>query len=399
MILINQNQVKRLTENRQKDRRIRWLPWFAFLIAALCLLQPTTLPAQTAESPRSPSTALSGYMDFHLNKESQRDGELDLHRFVLLVTHRFSDRLRFVSELELEHAFVEGLEDGGEIELEQAYLDFLITRRFNLRAGMLLMPVGIINERHEPPVYHGVERPLADTVLLPTTWFEAGAGVHGEFGRGWRYRAYVTAPLNATEFSAEEGIRNGRQKGSRSNVGRVASTGRLEFVGVRGLTAGASFWAGKSGFETRPLFDVPVSVWDVDARYSRGRFEGRGQLSQVNIENAGRLNDLRMKTTGINPNVARTLRGGYLESAYRIVSGADFGDVAAFVRYENVDTQFRMPDGFTALEMFDREAWVFGVTYWPDADVALKADYVWQRNESRAVAAPHSFNIGLGWWF
>lgn len=379
-----------------------FLARFGVLLALpglLGLLQATPLSAQTPQAPRTPSTALSGYMDFHLNKESHRDGELDLHRFVLLVTHRFSDRIRFVSELELEHAFVEGLEDGGEVELEQAYLDFLITRGFNLRAGMVLIPVGIINERHEPPVFHGVERPLTDTVLLPTTWFETGAGVHGEFGRGWRYRAYVTAPLNASEFSADEGIRNGRQKGSRSNVGRVASTGRLEFVGIRGLTAGASFWAGKSGFQTRPLFDVPVSVWDIDARYSRRRFEGRAQLAQVNIQNAGRLNDLRMKTTGINPNVARTLRGGYLESAYRIVSGADFGDIAAFVRYENVDTQFRMPEGFTPLEMFDRDALVFGVTYWPDADVAVKADYVRQRNNSRGVAAPHSVNVGLGWWF
>ena len=80
---------------------------------------------------------------------------------------------------------------------------------------MLLVPMGIINERHEPPVFHGVERPFVDTVIIPTTWFEGGAGVHGEVGRGFRYRAYVMAPLNALEFSADEGIRNGRQKGSR----------------------------------------------------------------------------------------------------------------------------------------------------------------------------------------
>ena len=338
-------------------------------------------------------------MDFHFNKESHRDGELDFHRFVLLVTHRFSDRIRFVSELELEHAFVEGLEEAGEIELEQAYVDFLLSPRFNVRAGMLLMPIGIINERHEPPVFYGVERPLTDTVLLPTTWFDAGAGVYGELAGGWRYRVYLTAPLNAAEFTAEEGIRNGRQKGGRSNVGRVATTGRIEFVGVRGLTAGASVWSGSSGFEFRPLFDVPVRVWDADVRYSRSRWEGRAQIAQVDISNAGRLNDLRMKTTGINPNVARTLRGGYLEGSYRVVSSATRGDVGVFVRYENVDTQFRMPDGFTPLKQFDRDAWVVGATYWPDPDIALKVDYVHQRNQSEVVKAPRSFNIGLGWWF
>ena len=150
-------------------------------------------------------------------------------------------------------------------------MDFLLSRRFNVRAGMLLMPVGIINERHEPPIYYGVERPFVDTFVVPTTWFEVGAGVHGEIGRGWRYRAFVTSPLDASQFSAEEGIRNGRQKGSDTNIGRPAVTGRLEYAGVRGLTTGASFWSGLSGFEFRPRFDVPVTALEADARYSRDR--------------------------------------------------------------------------------------------------------------------------------
>ena len=164
-------------------------------------------------------------MDFHFNNPEFSDAQLDFHRFVLLVTHSFSERIRFVGELELEHAVVEGLEEKGELELEQAYVDFLLSRSFNVRAGMMLMPIGIINERHEPPVYYGVERPFNDTVIIPTTWFEVGAGVHGEIGRGWRYRAFVVAPLDAAEFSAEEGIREGRQKGSEANVGRPGVTG------------------------------------------------------------------------------------------------------------------------------------------------------------------------------
>ena len=176
-----------------------------------------------------PSTGpISGYMDFHLNKPEAADGVLDFHRFVLILNHSFSPRLRFVAELELEHAFVEGLEEGGELELEQAYVDFLLTRGFNLRAGMLLVPMGIINERHEPPTFQGVERPFVDTVIIPTTWFNGGAGVHGELGRGFRYRAYVMAPLDALEFSADEGIRNGRQHGT-ENVRNAA------FAGPRGV--------------------------------------------------------------------------------------------------------------------------------------------------------------------
>ena len=133
---------------------------------------------------------------------------------MLLVAHQFSDRIRFVSELELEHAFVEGLEESGELELEQAYVDFLLSRRFNVRAGMLLMPVGIINERHEPPVYYGVERPFVDTVIIPTTWFEVGAGVHGEVGRGWRYRAYLTSPSTPLSSARKKGSGRAVRRGS-----------------------------------------------------------------------------------------------------------------------------------------------------------------------------------------
>jgi DtxR family Mn-dependent transcriptional regulator len=169
----------------------------ARVLLLLALVAPAA--AQTADAPAdAPVTGpLSGYMDFHFNKPDGEDGTLDFHRFVLLMNHSFSSRLRFVGELELEHAFVAGLEESGELELEQAYIDFLVSRGVNFRAGMLLMPVGIINERHEPPVFNGVERPFVDTVIVPSTWFEVGAGVHGEVGRGLRYRAYVAAPLNA----------------------------------------------------------------------------------------------------------------------------------------------------------------------------------------------------------
>jgi hypothetical protein len=346
-----------------------------------------------------PATAISGYMDLHFNKPESADGRLDFHRFVLLVTHRFTDRIRFVSEIEIEHAVVEGLEEGGELEIEQAYVDFLLSRRLNVRAGMMLMPVGIINERHEPPVYYGVERPFVDTVIIPTTWFEVGAGIHGELGRGWRYRAFVASPLDAREFTADEGIRGGLQKGSDTNIGRPAVTGRLEYVRVRGLTAGVSIWTGRSGFAFRPHFDVPVTVTDADARYSRDRLELRGQFAQVRIGNAAELNDAIARGAGVNPNVARTLRGFYGEAGYRVISGAAYGDVGVFARYENFDTQYRMPPGYLPLLRFDRDAVVAGLTYWPDADVAVKVDYSAVRSRSPAITAPNSFNVGLGWWF
>ena len=341
---------------------------------------------------------ISGYMDFHLNKEEGQDGVLDFHRFVLLFNHSFSPRIRFVGELELEHAFVEGLEEAGELELEQAYLDFLLSRSFNVRAGMMLVPLGIINERHEPPVFNGVERPFVDTVIIPTTWFEVGAGVHGEFGRGWRYRAFAMAPLDALEFTADQGIREGRQKGAEANVRNFAFTGRAEYVGVPDLTVGAGFWTGESAFSL-PRLDTTVRVGEIDARYQRGPLELRGQFAQVGISEAGPLNDAIERLTGVSPNIARSLRGFYGEAAYRIWDAGSPRDLVAFVRYENFDTQYRMPSGFLPLKEFDRDAWVVGATYYPDPDVAVKVDYVRLRNQSDVIRAPHSFNVGLGWWF
>ena len=342
---------------------------------------------------------ISGYMDFHLNRPTDgTPATLDFHRFVLLFAHSFSERLRFVSELELEHAVVEGLEDGGELELEQAYLDFLVTPGFNLRAGMMLVPVGIINERHEPPVFHGVERPFVDTVIVPPTWFDAGAGIHGTFARGFRYRVYAMSPLDAAEFTAEEGLRGGAQHGTEAQLRNVAYTGRLEYVGTRGLQTGVSFWRGDTGFSL-PRIHTKVGLWEADARLSRGRVEGRAQIARVFIDGAGALNDALGRLTGIDPNIAEQLFGAYAELAVRVLPSRVAHDAAVFVRYENFDTQFRMPAGSIGLPQFDRDAWVVGATYWVDQDVALKFDYSHVRSASSVVPPPRTVNVGLGWWF
>lgn len=341
---------------------------------------------------------LSGYMDFHVNKPTDSPAVVDFHRFVLLFSHRFSDRLRFVGELELEHAVVEGGERSGEVELEQAYIDFLVKPALNFRAGMVLVPVGLINERHEPPVFHGVERPFVDTFIVPSTWFDAGAGVHGSLPRGFRYRVYAMAPLDATEFSADEGLRGGAQHGSEAQVRSVAWTGRLEYVGFPGLQAGLSFWTGDTGFNV-PRIKTGVGLYAFDARFKQGRFEARGQHAHVFVEGAGPLNDALGRLRGVDPNIAEEMRGSYLEASWRVLPRSLPHDAAVFVRYENFDTQFRMSPGYVRLPEFDRDAWVVGATYWVDPDVALKFDYSHQRNQSPIIPAPRTFNVGLGWWF
>jgi hypothetical protein len=358
-------------------------------------LKPVAMPDDGETT--SQTGPISGYMDFHLNKPQGEDPLLDFHRFVLLFNHSFTDRLRFVGELEVEHALVEGLESAGELELEQAYLDFRVKPFFNIRAGMLLAPVGIINERHEPPAFFGVERPFVDTVIIPTTWFDAGAGVHGAFGSGWQYRAFVMAPLDATRITADDGLAEARQKGFLSNVRDVALTSRVEYAGFPGLNLGASFWRGKTGFNL-PRVDSSIGVYEFDGRYHHGPLAVRGEFAQVVLRGAGDLNDFQQRASGVNPNIASQMRGFYIEPAIRPLPRLR-ADIAAFMRYENFDTQYRMPPGVQALKQFDRTAWVFGGSYFPDPDVVFKVDYTIVRNRSSLFRSIDGFNVGLGWWF
>ena len=365
------------------------------------LLISAAASAQTAQDEGPRTGPISGYMEMHVNAPLDRaDGDaiVDFHRFVLLFSHSFSDRLRFVGELEVEHAFVEGLEEAGELELEQAYIDLLIKPSFNLRAGMLLVPVGIINERHEPPVFYGVERPFVDTVIVPSTWFDAGAGVHGRMRGGLSYRAYVMAPLDATEFSADEGLRGGIQKGSQANIRNVALTGRLEYSSVPGLTVGLSGWHGDTGFNL-PRLDPSVGLVEFDARYRARGFEARGQFARVFIGDAARLNDALTLAIGVSPNIARQLQGYYLEGSYLFPLRRWQHELGVFARLEDFDTQFRMPEGTEAIPDFNRRAFAVGANYYLDPDVAIKFDYTHQQNAGTIRRAPRSLNLGIGWWF
>ena len=124
---------------------------------------------------------LFGYGELHYNgRVGPAGNEIDFHRLVLGFGYDFNDWLEFRAELDFEHAFQEP-------ELEYAYLDFLIKEYFNVRAGAILVPMGHINQHHEPPLFYSVERPEVYRVLIPTTWQEGGAGFHGKLPGGFDY--------------------------------------------------------------------------------------------------------------------------------------------------------------------------------------------------------------------
>ena len=352
-----------------------------------------------AENEAMTTPPYSGYMEMHLNQASGQPTILDFHRFVLLFGHSFSPRIKFWSEVEVEHALVEGGEESGELEIEQAFLDFFVKPEINFRAGILLAPIGILNERHEPPAFYGVERPFVDTLIIPTTWFDAGFGIYGDLGRGFTYKLYAMAPPDAAGFSAGEGIRGGRQSGLFSVVSDLGVTGRVEYRGVPRLTLGTSFFVANTGFRFQNL-DPRLGLFEFDGRYRFRRFDFRGQFAQLWVSRTAELNRALLQQTGVNPNIAKSSLGYYLEAAYHLLPpGRVEADLAPFFRLERFNTQHRMAPGFQPLPQFDRTAYTLGISYRPHPDVALKLDYQFLRNRSDVIPIPNRFNLGIGWWF
>ncbi|PKO51489.1 MAG: porin, partial [Betaproteobacteria bacterium HGW-Betaproteobacteria-20] len=188
-------------------------------------------------------TTVGGYGELHYNNfqgdvptgSTRAKDDIDFHRFVLFFGHRFNDWISFKSELELEHS---NTENNGQVELEQAYLDFNFSEKVNAKAGIFLMPVGFLNETHEPPTFYGVERNNIETRIIPTTWWEAGVSLYGEVAPGWKYQTGVTSNLSAEHFEkfSTKGVREARRNVSEAPAENVAFHGRLDYSGLPGLT-------------------------------------------------------------------------------------------------------------------------------------------------------------------
>ena len=265
---------------------MRTYRFFATSLAAGVFLMSSSALPQTR------STTLGGYGELHYNEpDGSQKGQLDFHRFVIYLGHEFNEQISFRAEVELEHTMIEaGESEGGEIAIEQAYVEYRITPFVGVRGGILLVPVGIINLVHEPPTFHGVERPSVERVIIPTTWREAGVGVFGTITDDIRYQVSVMAGLKAEGFSASSGLRGGRQSAFESDPSDPSVSGRIDYAPALGLSLGASFFYGNSTGGVDTLGSGTVALWSADARYSVGQLELRALGALGTIEDAARIN-------------------------------------------------------------------------------------------------------------
>jgi hypothetical protein len=345
------------------------------------------LPRETAiENPLGrgeaiSGTALGGYGELTLNAPSNAPAVVDLRRLVLFVGHNFTDRIRFYSELEIEHA-VSSADDQGEVEVEQAYLDGLLGRRLNLRAGLILMPVGIVNIYHEPPTFNGVERPDVDLFVIPSTWREPGIGIFGELADGLRYQLFLVNGLNANGFSAAAAVAEGHQEGQLAAARDFGAVGRVDWEPRLGTDVGLSGYLATAGNSLRgTVGNVPVGLVEVDARTQRGGFRARAEVAFLFIGQAAALNQAlaagdpeQMAAVA----VSSQSRGAYLDVGYdvlRLLAPGTLADLTVFGRYDYVDTQVAVPAGFVADRALMRQTLTAGLVYRPIPQIGLKLDY------------------------
>jgi len=361
-------------------------------------------------------TRLGGYMEMHYLSTQSGDGEnLDFHRYVMYVGHRFNDWIQFHSELEFEHSFIRDRQ--GEFELEQAYLEFTPKENFGIRSGVIVVPMGVINQFHEPPAFHGVERPTVDNLIIPSTWFAAGAGFFGSLTENLKYQVYG---INSLQFIAGQNdnttpainlgtvsIRDLRQKqfGSESNgnVFDIGIAARLDYAVERyPLNLGFSYYGGDAGDKVSDSGGKPdITGLAFDARYKQDRVEFVGEWAQFDIDDADKLRTL----TGTDQ--AKQLEGWYAQGAYWLFQPGDRAGLlqdaglAAFVRFEDYDTAKKMPSNSTntAQNNRDREQWVYGFTFKPVQNLAVKVDYTSFKDADGTAIDNDKFNAGIGWQF
>ncbi len=360
--------------------------------------------------------SIGGYGEFNLTAPSKRNQkgdssnqkkQLDLRRAVLYFGYKFNDWILFNSELEFEHASSgAGDEKRGEVEMEQAYIDFRLRDEIGIRAGHIIVPLGLVNEVHEPTVFHGVNRPSVETNLIPSTWHENGAGVFGEIGPV-SYRSYIVGGLTAVAnaepktdgFTAATGIREGRTEGSNTPIEDLAWASRVDVVPVAGVKAGVGLYVGEAD-QGRTVQSVPVTLWETHATAEWRGASVKALYVEGRIGNADTLNVAQGNTDAAKNSIGSRMFGGYAEASYDLLTllkNAKGQSLSPFFRYERYDTQAKTPAAYSKDPANSRVEYTLGATYKPIPQIAVKLDQQWKRNQARTGV--NQWNLGLAYIF
>lgn len=329
-------------------------------------------------SENTSATSVGGYGELHYNNLSNGQGvdkkELDLHRFVLFVNHEFNDDIRFFSEFEIEHD-VAGNNAAGAVEVEQAYLQFDLNDNTRVNAGVFLIPVGILNDTHEPTTFYGVERNPVEKNIIPTTWWEGGAMLSGTSSSGFSYDIAIHSGLNVESDPTNSkfaNLRSGRQKTSAAAADNLAATARVKYTGIRGLELAGTIQYQDDIAQGSSPNTGSATLIETHARYSISKLTLTGLYARWDIDGS----DVKAAQKDVQD-------GAYLEASYKVTP-----KVGIFVRQNQWDNG---GTGDTQKTQTD-----VGINYWPHENVVIKADYQAQNNIAGNF---DGFNLGIGYQF
>ncbi|WP_372645563.1 hypothetical protein [Ancylomarina sp.] len=350
--------------------------------------------------------SIGGYGEIHYNQQvsgqTRYNGKMDVHRMVMFFGYQFNDKTSFVTELEFEHV--------KEVYVEQAFLNYNVRPNTALRAGLMLVPMGIVNEYHEPTTFNGVERPSVDKYIVPTTWREIGFGINGRLANApLKYQMYIMNGFNgydgSSKLRASDGVRKGRQKGAESTFTSPSLSAKVDYYGVKGLNLGLSAYFGKtqsSAFDGLDKDDsiaenfadstrVGISMIGLDFRYRLDALRLKGQYIHSFLNNVDEYNKV-----ADGADLGKQMMGYYVEAGYDLLHGKDQA-LIPFVRYENYNTQHKMVSGEIANKAYDREDIFVGLSYHLAKGAVVKADYQYSKNGNDDKA--YFLNFGVGVWF
>jgi hypothetical protein len=328
---------------------------------------------------------IGGYGEMHYNSLTANDEDkrqLDLHRMVLFFGYDFSDNVRFVSEFEVEHTLVSGGSEHGAVEIEQAYVELDVFHDAQFRTGVMLMPIGIVNETHEPPTFYGTERPIIETTIIPSTWYSAGISLSKTFDNGLSYDVLLTEGLKTEDPTTSDDadpfyLKGGKQKASYSDAFDLAVTGRLRYRGITGLEL-ATYGQYQPDLDqsAEESYADSATLLGGHAIYQFGTLTATALFARWDV--AGDA----AKAAGKD-----VQQGGYVELSHR--QNEKWG---VFARHSAWSEQ--EDDSATQTD--------FGVNYYPHPDVVFKADYQLQNDDAESrgdINSGDGFNLGMGYQF
>lgn len=372
--------------------------------------------ANTADNLLSKDSKLvvGGYGEVHYNQlldgSTYNNGTLDVHRVVMFFGYNFNEKTQFISELEFEHVV--------EVYVEQAFLQHKLNSFLTFRAGLMLIPMGIINEYHEPTTFNGVERPLIDTYITPTTWREIGFGVTGNvLPASIKYQAYVMNGFNGYDGSAKlngkNGLRSGRQKGAKSYSSSPNFTAKVEYYGIRGLNIGLSSYFGETqstlydgvdkhdnaSVATADSSVVGVSMLGLDTRYNFKGLQLRGQFYYSSLSNSAQYNTFTADSNGTLNDLGSSMIGYYAEIGYNVLRSVKTEkQLVPFVRYEFLNTHNSVESNISKNAGYEKTAITTGLTLKLTKGAVAKADmqFVKSGNDDKYAK---TLNLGVGVMF